>query len=156
MLGDLDYAVKHLSDFHFRIVPVQHRSGMPSEAQHAELNSSLDTDLPSNDNSHVDGSHEHLRARIVATRIRQLDQSKLQSRPGDTAAESSRGRGQSVGSGGRRRRKRSRKVSLVVVGVFVLFPARSSFGSEVQLFTFCVLDGAAHGCGRGQRCVLLL
>eukprot|EP00750_Incisomonas_marina_P022345 INCI4964.11.p1 GENE.INCI4964.11~~INCI4964.11.p1 ORF type:complete len:2408 (+),score=294.54 INCI4964.11:1047-7226(+) len=111
MLGDLDYAVKHLSDFHFRIVPVQHRSGMPSEAQHAELNSSLDTDLPSNDNSHVDGSHEHLRARIVATRIRQLDQSKLQSRPGDTAAESSRGRGQSVGSGGRRRRKRSRKTS---------------------------------------------
>ena len=60
MIGDVDYAVKHLSDFHFRIIPVSKEEARSHAA--------------------VDQSHEVLGVRVVATRLRQLDQSKLHAR----------------------------------------------------------------------------
>ena len=145
MLGDLDYAVKHLSDFHFRIVPVRGDEGREAARDQKSSNGAADSGsirnpnanasrnrdsvgtstssarssvgagvyagkakAPENAASHVHdkhhrvyggegGKHEEMQARVVATRIRQLDQSKVQTSRGPDSGKD--------GSGSRSRRK---------------------------------------------------
>ena len=124
MIGDLDYAVKHLSDFHFRIVPVRggsdgDRGSSPPDSFPADggdgggggggstATDQRNSNLPPAPGRK--GSHEQLRTRVVATRMRLLDHSKLQhgAAPSSSGGVGSSG-SRSSGGGGRRGRNRRR------------------------------------------------
>jgi hypothetical protein len=180
MLGDLDYAVKHLSDFHFRIIPVaessaenesniqtkcsnhtqssQHHvrkktSATPSHLHHHINKSNKNKHNNSNklNNNHrsynelgsKSGTHEEMVTRVVATRIRQLDQTKLQSHEMNKATYKGKKRSKRRKYRGRfsKERAKERPVWLVDILVTGMTSADAAFVQAKSRYipTFAVL-----------------